>query len=194
MTMDIAETKRVWRRLATDMFRLVNREDRRELDGVLSERLREVVFSRQASFLLGYAPMLDEPDLAPFFRNWLADGGRLAMPVWLGGTGMVLREVTDLDRQMRPGRGGILEPAETQPEVAAAQLDLVIAPGRLFSEQRQRLGRGSGCYDVLLSGGGLVSVGVAYDFQVFPILPVVDTDATLDILITPTRLLMKPVR
>lgn len=191
---DIAEVKRNWRRLAGDIFRLVNREDRRELDGVLSERLREVVFSRGARFLLGYAPMLDEPDLAPFFRMWLSDGGRLAMPVWLGGTRMIIREVTDLDTQMRPGRAGLLEPVEELREVVGEELDLVVTPGRLFSERRQRLGRGSGCYDVFFSRDRLVSIGVAYDFQVFPLLPVQETDATLDIVLTPTRLLMERIK
>lgn len=188
---DIAGVKRNWRTLAGDMFRLVKREDRRKLDRVLSERLKEMVFSRNAHFLLGYAPMFDEPDLAPFFRTWLGEAGRLAMPVWLGGTDMVLREVTNLDEQMRPGRAGLLEPVKGLPEVTPDTLDLVITPGRLFSEQRQRLGRGSGCYDVLFSQGNLDSVGVAYDFQVFPLLPVLETDATVDIVLTPTRLIMK---
>lgn len=188
---DIAETKRAWRRLAADMFKLVGRDDRRELDGILSERLREVVFARGAMFLLGYAPMLDEPDLTPFFRAWLGDGGRLAMPVWLGGNQMQIREVSDLKTQMRPGRAGLLEPDDTCQEIKGKELDLVVAPGRFFSESRQRLGRGSGCYDVLLSTVKLVSIGVAYDFQVFPGLPTQETDAALDIVLTPTRLLME---
>lgn len=185
----IENTKQAWRQVANDVFALVGREDRRLLDSALVERLREIVFSRGAGFLLGFSPLTDEPDLSPFFRHWLADGGRLAMPVWLGGPLMQIREITDMDSQLRRGRAGIMEPHDDLPVVNPSAVDLAVIPGRAFSERRQRIGRGSGCYDRLLSGGP-VSVGVAYDFQVVPVLPETSTDVRVDLLLTPSRLIM----
>lgn len=187
---EISTLKHNWRTLAKNLFTLVPHNHRQNLDVILSERLRELVFSLNAKFLLAYSPLPDEPELTPFFRTWLEEGGRLAMPLWLGGTTMKIHEITDLDTQMLPGKKGIPEPGENQPEIHPNDLDLVVTPGRFFSEKRQRLGRGAGCYDTLFAENTLKSVAAAYDFQVVPELPVLDTDAILDIILTPTRILM----
>ncbi len=186
---DIPEKKKAWRRLAVDSFRLIPKDERRALDALLCRRAREYAVTEEMGYLLGYAPMLDEPDLSPFLRRWVAEGGRLALPVWLGGQHMLLREVGNLDTQLRPGRGGILEPVPECPEANKDELDLVITPGRFFSERLERLGRGSGCYDQLFRMRGMRSLGVAYDFQVVPALPVDGNDMPVDALLTPTRLI-----
>ncbi len=186
---DIEEKKKAWRRLAVDCFALIPKDGRRALDAALCKRVREYALAAGATYLLGYAPMLDEPDLSPFLRRWVAEGGRLALPVWLGGRNMLLREVGNLDTQLRPGRGGILEPVPECAEANKDELDLVITPGRFFSERRERLGRGSGCYDQLFRTRGTRSLGVAYDFQVAPALPVDGNDMPVDALLTPSRLL-----
>lgn len=188
---EVREKKKAWRRLVVDMFALVPQNARRRLDAALAERVRDFVFQTRASSLLGFAPMLDEPDLSPFFRRWVKEGGELVLPVWLGGEHMLIRRVSDLDSQLRPGRGGILEPIDTCPEVAPASLDLVITPGRVFSETCVRMGRGSGCYDALFRGHNPIKAGVGYDFQVFPELPSWSGDVPLDLVITPSRVVGK---
>lgn len=188
---EVMKAKGAWRKLGETMFSLVPREARRGLDRLLAERLEAHAAKLGARHLLGFAPMLDEPDLSPFFRRWIAGGGRLAMPVWMGGACMTLRSVDNLDAQLRPGRGGILEPAEDRPEVAEDTLDLVVTPGRFFSEACARMGRGSGCYDALFRRSGLARVGVAYDFQVFPSVPTYEGDVPVDCVITPSRVIMR---
>lgn len=186
---DTREEKKAWRRLAADLFALVPPDGRRELDAVLRERVREYVFDSGAAVLLAYAPMADEPDLSAFLRQWVREGGRLFLPVWLGGGEMLLKAVTDPTTQLRPGRGGILEPVDECRGADADEVELCITPGRFFSEARERLGRGAGCYDRLLSRPGMKTVGVAYDFQVVPRLPVDVFDRPVDVVLTPTRLL-----
>lgn len=187
---EVREKKKAWRRLAVDMFALVCRDERRKLDLLLADRVREYVLARKARYLLGFASMPDEPDLSAFLRRWVADGGKLAMPVWQGGSCMRLRSVDNLDVQLRPGRGGILEPTPDRPEIAEEELDLVITPGRFFSERRDRMGRGSGCYDALFRRRSVANVGVAYDFQVFPAIPASEGDVAVDAVITPSRIIM----
>lgn len=188
---DVRERKKAWRHLAAEMFALIGRDDRRSLDLILAERVREYVFEAGASYLLGFASMPDEPDISSFLRRWVAEGGKLAMPVWQGGPRMRLRTVDNLDEQLRPGRGGILEPTDDRPEVAEEEIDLVITPGRFFSEGCARMGRGSGCYDALFKRRGVANFGVAYDFQVFPELPTSDKDVPVDLVITPSRIIRK---
>ncbi len=186
--LDVRDRKKAWRRLLVDMFALVPRDARRDLDASLATRLRKFLARRQTRLLLGFASMPDEPDLSPFFRRWLAEGGGLAMPQWLGGAGMAMRRVTDIDSQLRPGRGGILEPLPDLPEARPGELDVVVTPGRAFSEDLARIGRGSGCYDSLFRDHKPFKVGVAYDFQVFPELPTYFGDAPVDAIVTPNRI------
>lgn len=188
MTTNPGEGKAAWRRFTGEAFRLLPRTPRGPADRALAERVREYVFESGARLLLGFAPLPDEPDISGFFRRWVAEGGRLALPVWLGGDAMRFRLVSDWAGQLRPGRAGIMEPADSLPEVAPDRVDLALVPGRAFSEGRDRLGRGAGCYDALFRGHAMAKVGVAYDFQVFPEIPHGPGDVPMDLIITPTRI------
>lgn len=188
--MDAArERKKAFRKAVAEVFALIPPDARRECDATLAERLRELPAIQSAKMVMGFAAMPDEPDLSAFYRRWLAGGGHLALPVWLGGDRMLVREVKDIDRQLVSGRGGIMEPAEGLPMVEPERLDAVIVPGRAFSEGLDRLGRGAGCYDVLLGSLRACTIGVAYDFQVFPAIPVGVGDVSMDMVTTPGRLL-----
>jgi 5,10-methenyltetrahydrofolate synthetase len=184
---DVRAKKQSWRRLLTDMFRLIGRDERRALDGRIALRVAEYASGKNVRLLLGFAPMSDEADCSSFYREWLKSGKRLALPIWLGGNAMTIREVTSLDDQLVPGRGGILEPLASLPEIDPAALELAICPGRAFSESCGRMGRGAGCYDALLAKYGTPSCGAAYDFQVFPEIPESSGDIRLDAVLTPTR-------
>lgn len=188
---DVVEKKKAWRRLVKEMFALIDPDARRRLDAVLAERVRELVFRSGAGVVLGYAAMPDEPDLSPFFRRWVAEGGRLALPVWMGGQRMLYRRVSDWEAHLRPGRAGIMEPVDGLPEVAPAELELVVVPGRAFSEGCARLGRGAGCYDALFRETKAVRMGAAYDFQVFPEIATDAGDEPLHMVVTPTRMVGK---
>lgn len=188
MTTD-QEQKKMWRRVMVELFLLTPRDTRRKLDSELAKRVRDVVCAGPAKMIMGFSPMADEPDLSYFYRIWLGGGGELALPVWLGGDKMILRKVDDLDHQLRPGRGGIMEPVETQPEVVPEQLDVVIIPGRAFSERLDRMGRGAGSYDALFRAGHISRIGVAYDFQIFPVIPTYEGDVPMHMIVTPARLL-----
>jgi 5-formyltetrahydrofolate cyclo-ligase len=193
--MDAGEAKRAWRRLAAALSGLTSREDREERDAALAEQVgeyvREYAAACGAKTILGYAPLPDEPDVLPFLRGWLADGGALALPVWKGGPDMTLRLVDDIETDLRPGRASIREPADFCSEVSPEAIDLALVPGRFFSESCQRLGRGAGCYDRLLRGRRMYRVGVCYDYQVLPRLPVDQTtDEEMDMIVTPARIIV----
>lgn len=187
---EVREEKKKWRLLVVDLFRSAPLERCRRLDAGLSRRAAEVLAAEPGRTLLGFAPMADEPDLTPFFRQWRERGGALALPVWLGGERMLLRRVGNLDSDLKVGRGGIMEPVESLPEVSSDDLYAAIIPGRAFSESGVRLGRGSGCYDALFRNGRGAAcrrIGVAYDFQVFPGLPEEGCDVAMDMVLTPGR-------
>lgn len=86
--------------------------------------------------------------------------------------------------------------AIAQPEnpswIADAELDLVLVPGVAFDLRGGRVGHGGGHYDRLMTENGCrrsFKVGLAYDFQVLPEVPLEDHDVLLDAVVTETRVM-----
>ena len=98
-------------------------------------------------------------------------------------------DLTDLG-ELKPGAFGIPEP--DRPSVNFDQLldqftnVLVCVPGVAFSVSGQRIGRGGGHYDRLLSelGDAVTTVGLAYSFQMLDSLPQSQGDRRLDFIVT----------
>ncbi|MDE6801404.1 MAG: 5-formyltetrahydrofolate cyclo-ligase [Muribaculaceae bacterium] len=67
-------------------------------------------------------------------------------------------------------------------------IDMIIVPAVAFDSEGNRVGRGRGYYDRLLSRAKSVTVGVGYDFQLFDTIETEPHDVPLDIVITETRL------
>lgn len=177
------------RREAAGLFAALRPGDRRVLDQALNQRILAHLSGLVPGLLLGFHPLPDEPDITSALRQWLRAGGRLALPAWSGGQGMNFRLVTDLTRDLEPGKCGIRTPKASLTEADPGEAVAVLAPGRAFSETRQRLGRGAGCYDVLFSFRKLLKIGIAYDFQIFPALPADPWDISMDAILTPTRII-----
>ena len=70
--------------------------------------------------------------------------------------------------------------------VDADDIELVVVPGVAYDEAGNRLGRGKGFYDRLLSSIKATKVGVAFDFQMVESIPAEEHDVTMDIVISPS--------
>ena len=86
---------------------------------------------------------------------------------------------------LRSGYQGILEPLPFCPDIAPETIDLAIIPGRAFTLDGWRLGRGKGFYDRLLPTlAHARKIGVAYPYQILESLPTDPWDAPLDAVYT----------
>lgn len=85
---------------------------------------------------------------------------------------------------LKAGAFGILEPTEDCVAVPENEIDLIIVPGVAFDRQRNRLGRGKGFYDRLLSTLNVPKIGISYDFQLKDQIPVEPFDRKMDLIIT----------
>jgi 5-formyltetrahydrofolate cyclo-ligase len=90
--------------------------------------------------------------------------------------------------ELVPGTFGVLEPfAEAEPfDPRHFPKLLIVVPGVAFSLAGERLGRGGGHYDRLLSelGPHAITVGLAYSFQALDHLPQSRWDRRLNYLVT----------
>ncbi len=87
--------------------------------------------------------------------------------------------------EAKPGAYGILEPPARSPVMG---IDLVLVPGMAFDRGGARLGRGKGYYDRLLSRCGGLQVGLAFEGQLRPRIPVEPGDRSLHFVATEAAL------
>jgi len=120
--------------------------------------------------VLSYVPLSDEVDVVPIGTAAIEAGKALYLPVTLPRRDLEYRRWRLGDVLVR-GAQGVLEPMTGDPLPMARALILV--PGRGFSMDGRRLGRGGGYYDRALSWLSRIgtTVGVAYQCQVVPALP-----------------------
>lgn len=99
------------------------------------------------------------------------DGKRLVFHAWDGSP-------------MVPGPFGIAEPAAHLPEVAPAEIDVLLVPGVAFDATGNRLGHGGGYYDRVLAGPRGLAIGVAWSGQVVEDVPHEPWDQRVEGLLT----------
>lgn len=91
-----------------------------------------------------------------------------------------------------PGRWGLREPlAIPERAIDLSSIDLILVPGVAFTRSGARLGRGGGYYDRLLSAlpSRACKIGVCFDVQIVPELPVHSHDQPVDFVATESGIL-----
>ncbi len=152
----------------------------------ICRRLRERIPPDARTFLF-YAPLAGEVDLWPLIRETLATGRRAAFPRFDAQADRYRAAlVQSLARDLIPGKFGVREPRADCPAPDSG-VDWILVPGVAFDLAGNRLGRGRGFYDRLLSELPGFRCGVAFDEQIVSELPAEPHDSRLDLVVTPTR-------
>ncbi|MEG1142112.1 MAG: 5-formyltetrahydrofolate cyclo-ligase [Clostridia bacterium] len=100
--------------------------------------------------------------------------------------------ITNLEDNIKIGAYGIREPKkDCYPSIDISDIDIVIVPAVAYDKNRYRLGYGGGYYDRFLnnSKNSAITIGIAFDFQIFDEIPKESHDAQLDYIITETTIL-----
>ncbi|MHC1711594.1 MAG: 5-formyltetrahydrofolate cyclo-ligase [Solidesulfovibrio sp.] len=142
-----------------------------------------------AGEVLAYLPIRNEVDATALVEDLLARGRRLLLPRCRDNQpGQLDLGCVSCLTDVTPGRYGILEPRQDlclPPEAFAP--DMILVPGLAFDATGARLGFGGGYYDRLLAlplATGAYIVGLGYDFQMTPRLPVAIWDKPMDAIVT----------
>ncbi len=161
----------------------------------LAERLLAIPEVANARVVLAYAANAEEISLAPTVAALRARGAAMAFPR-VEAPGVLGVHLIVSDDELVPGALGIKEPSPDAERIPRESIDAVLVPGVAFDAEGARLGYGGGFYDRLLPTlrHDCRRVGVAFDEQIVEALPVDEHDACVDVVATPTRLLLPASR
>lgn len=160
------------------------------------DRLIELPEFQRARAVFAYIADDTEADTRRIVAAALAAGKRVALPrVDVVSKAMSPREIRDPRADLENGAFGIPAPRESCPEIPLAELDLVLAPGRVFDARGRRMGRGGGFYDRLLAAPELSAavVALAFDCQVVDEVPHEPHDKPVAAIVTESRVIRAPV-
>lgn len=141
------------------------KSDRQQADDAILCRVLESAAYRQATVLLGFAPLPEEIQIDRLLCQALADGKVLYLPRCLDDRGqMAFYQVQSLE-DLEAGSFGVREPALTAPlyDFDLDRRALCLVPGLCFDSQGYRLGYGKGYYDRFLAKFQGVTMGLCYD-------------------------------
>ncbi len=166
--------------------RLLNDDERRQAADKVFSRLEQLAAFAVSENILIYNSLPDELSTRIFLDKWSTDK-RFFLPRV---NGLDLELLPYERTRMQMGAFRIEEPTGddvTDPR----QMELVIVPAVAFDRAGNRVGRGKGYYDRLLSKTNAYTVGVAYDFQLFDEINVDDHDIPVDMVITETHTIVR---
>ena len=160
---------------------------------------------KEASVVLAYMPLPDEVDVIPVIRGALRAGKKVAIPRVIEETHDInctqnagkmlfyyLDDASDIISQTKEGYCGIAEPSEKSRQFSSDDdfdTVFVFVPGRAFTKNGARLGRGKGFYDRFLSqltkecdasGKKVYTIGVCFSCQVVDSVPTEQNDISVD--------------
>ena len=146
-----------------------------------------------ARSLLLTLPFRSEWDAALIARAALAAGKRVIVPrVDAPARTLALHRVEALASDIVAGYRGIPEPRPSLGLAPPDEVDLALVPGVAFDASGARLGYGGGYYDRLLPmlRAGVPRIAGAFDEQIVDAVPTAAHDLAVDLIATPTRLLV----
>lgn len=153
-----------------------SKEERAALSAELCRMLENEPHVAQARTILLYYPLPDEADLRPLIVK-LADR-RILLPVVVGDD-LELRLYEDEDK-LSEGAFHILEP-QGKAFTNYEEIEAALIPGVAFTREGDRLGRGKGFYDRLLSRlTKTYKIGVCWPFQIVEAIPHEEHDIRMD--------------
>jgi 5-formyltetrahydrofolate cyclo-ligase len=155
----------------------------------IEKRLFSLPEFKSAHAVMFFASFRSEVDTIPMVRRALGEGKRVILPKVIGDE-LELFEIRNIDSDVSPGAWGIPEPRPRgSAPVKLDELDVIIVPGAAFDERGNRLGYGAGFYDKLLSTFKKLTVAVAFDIQIVPMVPAAAHDVPVQKIVTETRVI-----
>ena len=145
-------------------------------------RLEQLPLFLAAEKVLLYHALPDELQTAPLLEKW-EKSKQLFLPV-VQGENLLIKHYRRGETTI--GRFGITEPAG-EATLPPHEIELAIITGVAYGFNGARLGRGKGFYDRLLEQLSCPCIGICFEQQLYPEIPVEPHDRPMDLIVTPER-------
>ena len=159
--------------------KLLSSEDKLQASELVFKQLFQLEQWKKANRVLSYHSLPDELQTIEYLDKMLSK--ELFLPKVDGDT---LKIVAYDKSRLITGAYNILEPDDDN-YFPVEDIELIIIPGVAFDKQKNRLGRGKGYYDKLLSNTDAFKIGICYDFQLVDEISTDAHDIKMDIVIAP---------
>lgn len=158
-----------------------NKKDWERISDAIFAQIEDSEAFNKASSILSYWSMSDEVMTHKAVERW-SKYKKVYLPL-IKGNDLELVRFEGIEKMKPEPVFGILEPTSDE-KIEIGEIELVIVPGVAFDAGCNRMGRGKGYYDRLLSESVAVKIGVAFSFQIVDKVPVDPHDVPLDMVVT----------
>ena len=208
-------TKQDLRNQIKDILKQIGNNAIRKESEKICRKILESNFFTSCTTLLAYMPLADEADITPVIQRALSQKKKVFLPRIFPETNKMEFYRYDTSTEITQGSFGINEPAAKEelsftqflrkmaineyspaahssnfvditPHDNPTEHILILVPGRAFTKDGKRLGRGKGFYDIYLSQlpqiFDIKKCGVCFSQQILPDLPTTPDDIMMDFL------------
>ena len=160
---------------------------------IITDKLLNLDCIKNAKNIMLYLDFNNEVSTYSLIKKLLNLGKIVSSPITLKEERKLIpSQITDLKNGIQYGAYNIREPKpECSPAINIKDLDVVIVPAVAYDKSCYRLGYGGGFYDRFLENlrKDAVTIGIAFDLQIFDEVPKEAHDAQLDYIVTESRIL-----
>lgn len=176
----IQQQKKELRNKIRSLKKLQSEVDRKMQSGAILAKLEKTALFKKAKTVLLYWSMPDEVHTHDFIEKWRREKTVL-LPV-VDGDLLKIRQYSGKSA-MKPGEQFNI-PEPNGPDFDnTSSIDLIIVPGMAFDSQCNRLGRGRGFYDKLLSSANAYKIGICFNYQYVNEVPIEEHDFKMELII-----------
>ena len=147
---------------------------------IIFDQLEKLNEFKESKVVMAYWSMPDEVFTHDFVLKYYKEK-EIILPV-VQGDELELRIFNGLENLKEGASFGIKEPVG-EAFHQLDQIDLIIVPGVAFDKNNNRLGRGKAYYDKILIQTKAFKVGVCFNFQMAPDVPVDQHDVKMDLVL-----------
>ncbi|PJD92796.1 MAG: 5-formyltetrahydrofolate cyclo-ligase [Legionella sp.] len=181
-------TKKQIRQECVEFRKTLSPEFITQASSQIIEKITTIQVYNTAQHIAWYLPTQGEVDLSFLWETAIQTGKSCYFPAIQADRTLRFLPYTT-HTKLCPNRYGILEPALTLDQAIDSRcIDLIFMPVVAFDASLTRLGMGGGFYDRTLSLYPIPCLGVAYEWQRYPILPADPWDVKPDLIVTETTI------
>lgn len=155
---------------------------------IIAEKLLQLDCIKNSQNIMLYLDFNNEVKTDNLINKLINLGKTVSSPITLKEERKLIpSQITDLENGIQYGAYNIREPKrECSPSIDIKDLDVVIVPAVAYDKNCYRLGYGGGFYDRFLENlrEDAITIGIAFDLQIFDEVPKEDHDAQLDYIVT----------